>query len=95
MIAAVTQCKDFNDHINNKKNDVLKLVSDASTKYPSYADYLKSLITTESVDSIDSAIDMHLKCVEILSAMKKLFNDDVIQCGDLLNVLKSALIEMC
>ena len=94
LLTALTQCKKFTDHIETKKGDVHQLIASASKEHPESAKYYESLTTIDGIQTIDKTIDMNMKSIEILKEIKNLFNDDAIECKDLLAVLKSAVIEM-
>ena len=86
-----------------KKSDVLKDIDTAAAKFTKITtefkvpDYIKRLDadSVPDADSVDAAIDMHLKIVDILSAMRKLYNNDCIECNELINVLKKAVADPC
>ena len=66
---------------------MFKQVDDVVSDHPTFTDYLKSLPYIASIKDIDNQIEMHNEALKILSYVKNLFNDDVIECGELMKVL--------
>ncbi len=94
LLAALTECKQFVDHIEMKKKEIQELVDSASKDHPPSAGFIQSLLNIDGIKTIDKTIDMNMKCIEILKEIRNLYNDDSFECKDLLTVLKSAVIEM-
>lgn len=88
--SAHSECKTYCSQVTEKKNAVIKSVNEATKLFPLYSEHIKNLHLTPTVDDIDNAIAMHNKSIEILYDVKQLFNDDVMQCDDLLPLLTAA-----
>ena len=99
LIAALTEAKKFNELIDEKKLDILKQVNTAasifnkSTDEFKVPDYIRKMIHLPTSDCVDNAIDMHLKIVDILKELRKMYTYDCNECEDLINVLKKAVVD--
>ena len=101
LIAALTEAKKFHALVDEKKQGIIKQVDNASSKFYKSTDefkvpdYIKKLINLPTPDSVDASIEMHLRIVDILKSLRKLYNYDCIDCEDLINVLKRAVVDTC
>ncbi len=91
IVHAFTECNQFIGHIKEQKQILNQMMNEFTRKHPNNAEYYQFIFELTDSNVLDSEISVLNDALECLKLKKSLMSDNVIESGNLLQVLKGAI----
>ena len=91
LVHAFTECNQFIGHLKEQKQILNPMVNEFTKKHPTYAEYYQLIFELNDSNAVESEISVLTDALECLKLKKSLMSDNVIESGNLLEVLKGAI----
>ena len=91
-VTAFTECQSFDNHIKQKEKVLVVFVGECVVKHPAHEQYFNSMLHINDLKAANTELGMLNDAIKCLKMKMELMTDDVKENGNLLEVLKNALL---